>query len=54
MSKNKLSKRELKFTVITDYKHRTPHLPTRQHRIKSKYSRKGKNKRDWIRESEEE
>jgi len=44
--KRKTSKREIK--IKPSYKHRVPHKPTKVHRNKKKYTRKGKvkNKKD--------
>ncbi|MCK4250002.1 hypothetical protein KAX97_01035 [candidate division WOR-3 bacterium] len=42
MAKNKKNEEEIK--IKPSYKHRVPHKPTKVHRNKKKYSRKGKTK----------
>jgi len=42
MTKNKKNEEEIK--IKPSYKHRVPHKPTKVHRNKKKYTRKGKTK----------
>ena len=42
MTKNKKNEKEIK--IKPSYKHRVPHKPTKVHRNKKKYTRKGKTK----------
>lgn len=42
MAKNKKNEEEIK--IKPSYKHRVPHKPTKVHRNKKKYTRKGKTK----------
>lgn len=48
MAKNKKNDEEVK--IKPSYKHRVPHKPTKVHRNKKKYSRKGKTKNKIIKE----
>lgn len=48
MTKNKKNDEEIK--IKPSYKHRVPHKPTKVHRNKKKYTRKGKTKNKIIKE----
>jgi len=48
MTKNKKNEKEIK--IKPSYKHRVPHKPTKVHRNKKKYTRKGKTKNKIIKE----
>ena len=48
MAKNKKNDEEIK--IKPSYKHRVPHKPTKVHRNKKKYTRKGKTKNKIIKE----